>query len=76
MSARPGRIIEDLRLDFPRPRTTELVTSAEFSASSAIASTCCATTTPDRCRASTRSACRPKTPCRDLPYDLIFCCDR
>lgn len=30
MSARPGRIIEDLRLDFPRPRTTELVTSAEF----------------------------------------------
>ena len=31
MSARPGRIIEDLHLDFPRPRTTELVTSAEFS---------------------------------------------
>lgn len=31
MSARPGRIIEDLRLDFPRPRTSELVTSAEFS---------------------------------------------
>jgi len=31
MSARPGRIIEDLRLDFPRPRTTELVTSHEFS---------------------------------------------
>ncbi|SDS97128.1 NitT/TauT family transport system ATP-binding protein [Pseudomonas sp. Z003-0.4C(8344-21)] len=30
MSARPGRIIEDLRLDFPRPRTSELVTSAEF----------------------------------------------
>ncbi|CAI8978591.1 putative ATP-binding protein BAB2_1147 [Pseudomonas sp. IT-232MI5] len=31
MSARPGRIIEDLRLDFARPRTSELVTSAEFS---------------------------------------------
>ena len=31
MSTRPGRIIEDLRLDFPRPRTTELVTSHEFS---------------------------------------------
>jgi NitT/TauT family transport system ATP-binding protein len=31
MSPRPGRIIEDLRLDFPRPRTTELVTSHEFS---------------------------------------------
>jgi NitT/TauT family transport system ATP-binding protein len=31
MSTRPGRIIEDLRLDFPRPRTSELVTSHEFS---------------------------------------------
>jgi NitT/TauT family transport system ATP-binding protein len=31
MSSRPGRIIEDLRLDFPRPRTTELMTSHEFS---------------------------------------------
>ena len=31
MSARPGRIIEDLRLDFTRPRTSELVTSPEFS---------------------------------------------
>ncbi|MFL6969246.1 ABC transporter ATP-binding protein [Pseudomonas alvandae] len=30
MSPRPGRIIEDLRLDFPRPRTTELVTHPEF----------------------------------------------
>lgn len=30
MSARPGRIIEDLRLDFSRPRTSDLVTSAEF----------------------------------------------
>ncbi|WP_130887095.1 ABC transporter ATP-binding protein [Pseudomonas sp. Sample_21] len=30
MSARPGRIIEDLRLDFPRPRTSELVTSPDF----------------------------------------------
>lgn len=30
MSARPGRIIEDLRLDFTRPRTSELVTSPEF----------------------------------------------
>ncbi|KAB0494049.1 ABC transporter ATP-binding protein [Pseudomonas vancouverensis] len=31
MSSRPGRIIEDLRLDFPRPRINELVTSHEFS---------------------------------------------
>ena len=31
MSPRPGRIIEDLRLDFPRPRTTELDTRPEFS---------------------------------------------
>ena len=31
MSARPGRIIEDLRLDFARPRASELVTSHEFS---------------------------------------------
>ncbi|WP_434697970.1 ABC transporter ATP-binding protein [Pseudomonas sp. Z1-14] len=31
MSPRPGRIIEDLRLDFPRPRTTDLVTRPEFS---------------------------------------------
>ncbi len=31
MSSRPGRIIEDLRLDFPRPRTTELLISHEFS---------------------------------------------
>ena len=30
MSARPGRIIEDLRLEFPRPRNSELVTSPEF----------------------------------------------
>ncbi|UZE25838.1 ABC transporter ATP-binding protein [Pseudomonas sp. B21-056] len=30
MSPRPGRIIEDLRLDFARPRTTELVTNPEF----------------------------------------------
>jgi NitT/TauT family transport system ATP-binding protein len=31
MSPRPGRIIEDLRLDFTRPRSTELVTTPEFS---------------------------------------------
>jgi NitT/TauT family transport system ATP-binding protein len=31
MSSRPGRIIEDLRLDFARPRTTALVTRPEFS---------------------------------------------
>ncbi|MGX1086144.1 ABC transporter ATP-binding protein [Pseudomonas sp. AP3_22 TE3818] len=31
MSSRPGRIIEDLRLDFPRPRSTELMTRHEFS---------------------------------------------
>ncbi|EPJ84860.1 ABC transporter-like protein [Pseudomonas sp. CFII64] len=31
MSPRPGRIIEDLQLDFPRPRLTEIVTTPEFS---------------------------------------------
>lgn len=31
MSSRPGRFIEDLQLDFPRPRSTELVTRPEFS---------------------------------------------
>ncbi|MGY2224865.1 ABC transporter ATP-binding protein [Pseudomonas gingeri] len=30
MSPRPGRFIEDLRLDFPRPRQPELLTSPEF----------------------------------------------
>lgn len=30
MSPRPGRIIEDLRLQFARPRDTDLVTSSEF----------------------------------------------
>lgn len=30
MSARPGRVIEDLRLPFARPRTAELVTENEF----------------------------------------------
>jgi NitT/TauT family transport system ATP-binding protein len=30
MSSRPGRFIEDLRLDFPRPRNTELLTSPAF----------------------------------------------
>ena len=30
MSPRPGRIIEELRLDFPRPRHAELLTSAHF----------------------------------------------
>jgi NitT/TauT family transport system ATP-binding protein len=32
MSARPGRIVEDLRLDFPRPREADLVTSPQFAA--------------------------------------------
>jgi len=32
MSSRPGRIIEDRTLDFPRPRNTEMVTSLEFAA--------------------------------------------
>ncbi|MBW8756323.1 MAG: ABC transporter ATP-binding protein [Burkholderiales bacterium] len=32
MSARPGRIIEDRRLDFARPRDESLVTSSEFAA--------------------------------------------
>ena len=32
MSARPGRIIEDLALDFARPRDADLVTSPEFGA--------------------------------------------
>lgn len=31
MSPRPGRILEDIRLDFPRPRHAELLTSPEFS---------------------------------------------
>ncbi|WP_458374808.1 ABC transporter ATP-binding protein [Pseudomonas laurylsulfatiphila] len=31
MSSRPGRIIEDLRLDFLRPRSMELMTRPEFS---------------------------------------------
>jgi NitT/TauT family transport system ATP-binding protein len=30
MSARPGRIIEDRRVDFPRPRLPELTTAPEF----------------------------------------------
>lgn len=30
MSPRPGRIIEEISLDFPRPRDTALVTSSEF----------------------------------------------
>lgn len=30
MSPRPGRFIEDLRLGFPRPRQSELLTSPEF----------------------------------------------
>ncbi|MGZ5884852.1 MAG: ABC transporter ATP-binding protein [Burkholderiaceae bacterium] len=30
MSPRPGRIIEEIRLDFPRPRDANLVTSPEF----------------------------------------------
>ena len=30
MSPRPGRIIEDLKVNFTRPRTTELVTTPEF----------------------------------------------
>ena len=32
MSARPGRIVEDLRLDFPRPRDADLVTAPDFAA--------------------------------------------
>ena len=32
MSARPGRIVQDLQLDFARPRGTELVTTPEFAA--------------------------------------------
>jgi NitT/TauT family transport system ATP-binding protein len=31
MSSRPGRFIEDLRLDFARPRNTDLMTTPEFS---------------------------------------------
>jgi NitT/TauT family transport system ATP-binding protein len=30
MSARPGRIIEELRIDFPRPRSLDLMSSADF----------------------------------------------
>ena len=32
MSARPGRILEDLRLDFPRPRDADLLTAPDFAA--------------------------------------------
>ena len=32
MSARPGRILEEIRVDFPRPRANSLVTSAHFNA--------------------------------------------
>ncbi|MNE75735.1 Bicarbonate transport ATP-binding protein CmpD [compost metagenome] len=31
MSPRPGRFIEELRLDFPRPRRASLLTSPQFS---------------------------------------------
>lgn len=31
MSPRPGRILEDIRLDFPRPRHADLLTTPEFS---------------------------------------------
>lgn len=30
MSPRPGRIIEEIRLDFARPRSSALVTSPQF----------------------------------------------
>ncbi|SFG21476.1 NitT/TauT family transport system ATP-binding protein [Duganella sp. CF458] len=30
MSERPGRIVEEIRLDFPRPRRTDLVTTLDF----------------------------------------------
>lgn len=30
MSSRPGRVVEDLRLPFARPRTSDLVTESEF----------------------------------------------
>ncbi|MGY4213682.1 ABC-type nitrate/sulfonate/bicarbonate transport system ATPase subunit [Bradyrhizobium sp. USDA 4522] len=30
MSARPGRVIDDIRLPFGRPRNSELVTESEF----------------------------------------------
>src|SRR5690606_37032174 len=30
MSARPGRVIEDLKVTFPRPRQADVVTSPEF----------------------------------------------
>jgi NitT/TauT family transport system ATP-binding protein len=30
MSARPGRVLEDIRLQFGRPRLPELVTEFEF----------------------------------------------
>ncbi|MFT4044906.1 MAG: ABC transporter ATP-binding protein, partial [Gordonia sp. (in: high G+C Gram-positive bacteria)] len=32
MSARPGRVIEQIAIDFPRPRTRELLVSTEFHA--------------------------------------------
>ena len=30
MSARPGRVMDDIRVPFPRPRRPELVTETEF----------------------------------------------
>jgi len=32
MSPRPGRVVDDLPIDLPRPRTLETLTSPEFTA--------------------------------------------
>lgn len=72
MSPRPGRIIADLALDFPRPRDTRLVTSADFVR---LKRHCLELLDHDDGRQLprlTRSACRrasPRTDCGS-PYDL------
>ena len=30
MKARPGRIVEDVQISLPRPRTLEMINTAEF----------------------------------------------
>ncbi|MFG6203348.1 ABC transporter ATP-binding protein [Pseudomonas retamae] len=76
MSARPGRIIEDLRLDFPRPRTSELVTSAEFAR---LKRHCLDLLRHDTDRPLPRLnplGLPPENPLPRFAHDLYFCSDR